>query len=99
MLNMFADDFVDVFFVDVGVPGFFGIHDDDWAFVAAVETAGAVDAHFARAIEFQCFDFIFGVAAHSFRAAIVTTSFAVFALVDAKKYVVFVEAHNEMSKN
>jgi hypothetical protein len=39
--------------------------------------------------------FILGVAAHAFSILVVATGFAVFALVYAKKYVVFIEAHNE----
>jgi hypothetical protein len=33
---MFFNDFVDVFLIDIGVPDFFRIDHDDWAFIAPV---------------------------------------------------------------
>lgn len=47
--QMFLDDLVNVFFVHVAVPDCLGVNDDDGALLAAIKTAGLVDAHPALA--------------------------------------------------
>ncbi|MNV79887.1 hypothetical protein D3C71_1734580 [compost metagenome] len=42
------DDFIDVFVIDEGVPGAFGIDHSHRAGGAAVQAAGLVDPHLAR---------------------------------------------------
>jgi hypothetical protein len=85
-----VDDFIDVMVVDVGVPRAFRIDHHDRAFFAAVEAAGLVDADLALAAQVQVLDAAFrmflGVLCAFVKAA--RTSF--FALIQAKKYVVFI---------
>src|SRR5487761_2652604 len=61
MAQMLLDDLVDVVLVDIGVPGFFRVHDDAGALLAAVQTTRLVDAHSAFAGEIELFHTLLGV--------------------------------------
>src|SRR5690606_3067930 len=88
VLEMGFDDFVDVFLVDEGVPDSFRIHDHDRALVAAIEAAGAVDAHLAFAGQLERLDPVLGVGPQIIGAVILATCLTIGALVGAEKNVV-----------
>ena len=93
ILNVLRNDFVDVGFIDIGVPDLFRVHDQHRTFRAAVETASKIDAHFALAVQIELLDAILGVSAYSFGIVLIAAFFAVVALINAEKYVVLVKAH------
>src|SRR4051812_43308844 len=91
---MLGDDFVDVFLVDIGIPGLARIHDEYRAFIAAVEASGAVDANLALATrQAELLDFFLGVFPDLGGFMIVAAAFAVLALIAAKEYMMRVIAH------
>src|SRR4051812_24653057 len=95
VLEMLLDDLVDVGLVHVGVPDLLRIHHDAGAFLAAVEAAGLVDAHGARARKAELLDALLGVVAQRARALVVAAGLAVLALVAAEEYVLVVVAHED----
>src|ERR1043166_1865895 len=95
---MLLDDLLDVFLVDVGVPGPFRIDDDARSFLAAIEAARLVDANVARSGELQLLDPLLRVAAHARRALVVAAgAIARRALVAAEEHVIAVVAHARLS--
>src|SRR2546421_741530 len=68
--EVLVDDLVDVFLVDVRVPGALGIHHDAGALLAAVQAARRVDAHLAGAVHLQLLDALLGVLAHALRVVV-----------------------------
>src|SRR5258706_4074656 len=91
--KMRIDDFIDVRFVDVGVPGAFGIDDDRRTFLAAVKASRLVDANVSRAGEAQRLHALYRVLLHRRRVAVRAARpvGARLTLVDAEKHVVLVE--------
>src|SRR5487761_1895081 len=93
MAQMLLDDLVDVVLVDIGVPGFFRVHDDAGALLAALQTTRLVDAHSAFAGESELFHTLLGGVAQLARALVVAAAAFAVALVAAEKNVVGVIAH------
>ena len=83
--------------VDVGVPDLLGVDDQHRALLAAVEAAGLVDAHLARAGELELLDALLGVVLHLLGAVAGAAVLGRVALVEAEEDVVLVEAHGDHS--
>lgn len=93
VLEMFAEDLIDVGLVDEGIPSTAGIDDADGAVLATVHAARAVDARLATtAMQVEGLGLFLGVLkqGRGDRAATLT---AVVAFVEAEKEVIFVKAH------
>jgi hypothetical protein len=87
---MLVNDFIDVFLIDIGVPDAFGINHQYRSFLATVQAAGLVDADLARAIQVKRLDAALGMFLRGLRTAIGAAWTPVFALVQAKKYMLLV---------
>ena len=95
--QVFIDDFIDIVFIDVGIPRFFRVNDDDRSLVATIQATGVVDADFFLAAQLQRFNALLGVIAQFLRTEIVATFGAALTLVGAEKDVILVITH-ECSK-
>src|SRR5688572_1683285 len=93
VLEMLADDLVDVVLIDVGVPDSVGVDHGNRPLLAAIEAARLVDANLAGAGKLEALDAVLGVVAHLLRAAVVAALLAVGALVAAEEDVALVIAH------
>lgn len=82
-----VDDFVDVMFVNVGVPDSFGIDHQHRSEFAAVQAAGLIDSDFAGSIQTQLLDTLLGIFLYCWRTAIGATGATVIALIQTEKYV------------
>lgn len=92
-MEMFIDDLVDVFAINIAVPDFVGIDHEHRAEFAAVKATGRIDAHLALAGKPQLLDPGLGVLANFGGIAASAALFAAVALVGAEKDVVFVKGH------
>ena len=88
--EMLLDDLVDVFAVDVAIPNRFRIHHHDGAFFATVKAAALIDPHHAAAVATSRFHAPFCIIPAAGGIVVGATTFAVIALVDAKKYMALV---------
>ena len=77
MEKMACYDFIQIFFVHIGVPGFFRVNDHDRAFFAAVKAAGLIDAYLARTMYTQFLAALFHIGACSTGAKVLTTGPAI----------------------
>ena len=93
LLQMFADDFVDIFAVHIGVPGFFRINDQYRPELAAVQAASHVDAHAPGTRKSKRLDAALGVFAYFRRTVIVAARLAAITLIAAEKNVVLKKTH------
>ena len=97
---MLFDDFIEIAFIYVGVPGALGIDYDDRAFLAAIHTSGGVDADFIFGVgNTEFLDLVLHVIARLLRAVIVATRTAVLALIGAEKNMFVVKAHGGYQVN
>jgi hypothetical protein len=94
--QMLLNDFLDVFLINVAVPDFFRVNDDDRTLVAAIHATRLVDADPATAFELQLADAVLGVGLSRCGTQIVAAALAVATLVATEKYVVFVVTHAEV---
>lgn len=94
MHQVFFEDFVDIFPVDIGVPDTFRVNDDYRTFFTAVETSRRIDPYTALARKSQRLAALFGVITHGLRFKPLATCTAIRALVDAEKNVITVIVHN-----
>jgi hypothetical protein len=88
VLQVFADDFVDIGFIDVGVPDAVGVHHEHRAIIATVEATCLVDADIAFALETERRNAALGIGLHSSCAAVIAGDFAFAALIAAEEDVV-----------
>ena len=91
--QMFIDDFIDIIFIDIGVPRFFRVNDDHRAFVTTIQATGIVDADFSLAAQLQRFNALFGIIAQFLRAEIVAAFGIALALIGAEKNMVLIITH------
>ena len=91
--QMRLDDFIDVLAIDIGVPGALRIDHQQRPAGTAIQTAGLVDAHAARAGQARGLDTRLAVVEGRLRAVLRARGFAVAALVEAEEDVVLVVAH------
>jgi len=87
------DNFINIFLIDVGVPDFFRVDDDDWAFIATIKAAGIIDTDFSFAGQPEFLDTLLGVVAHFLGVMIVAAACAIGALVDTKENVMLIVTH------
>ena len=87
------NDFVDVFAVDVAVPGAFRIDDDDRPLGAAVEATGRIDTHLPGAGQTEFLAALFGIVAHRLGIETLAAGTAVLAKIRTKEHVMFVVTH------
>ena len=85
MYQVFLNNLLDIFLVNVVVPDFFRIDDDDRPLRAAIHAAGLVDPHLAFSLELQLADAILGIGLRFGGTKIVAAAFALAALVAAEK--------------
>lgn len=90
---MLVDDFINIILVDKGVPGLVRVNHDNRAEVAAVQAACRVDTYLARTHQPKRLAAFFHIVAHCLRIVLGTALAAVFALVGAEEYVVFIMGH------
>ena len=88
---MLADNFVEVFLVNIGIPSTLGVDHKNWAFRAAVHAAGGVNSDLTFAVQAKRLNFVLGVIAHGLSIMIRTTGAAVLALIDTEKNMVSIE--------
>jgi len=93
MHQVFLEDFVDIFPVNVGVPDTFGVNDDDRPFVTAIKTSRCVDSYTPLARKAQRLAALLGVITHGLRFKALAAGTAICALVDAEKNVITVIVH------
>src|SRR3569623_2857394 len=86
LLQMFGDDFVDVFFIDVAVPYALGIDHHHRAFFTAIETPGRVDAAPARPREPEFFYIALRIVAPRGGAAVLAALPAFYAHIGAEEH-------------
>ena len=86
MPEVFIDDFVEVFFVPVGIPDALWIHHDNRPLLAASQATGGIDAN-AVAVggEAKFLDLVLHIIARFLRAVVVAAVAAVFVLIGAEK--------------
>src|SRR3569832_1720472 len=89
--DMLVDDFIDVFRIDIGVPGALRINDQHRAFFAAIQAAGLVDPHLALAVQIEFLDAPLRMLLRRLGAARSAAGPAVIAFVDAEKDVLLVK--------
>ena len=87
-------DFIQIFFVHVGIPGFFRVNHHDRAFFTSVETAGLIDTYLTRAMYAQFLAAFFHIGARLAGAKILATGSAVGALITADEYMIFEYRHD-----
>jgi len=61
--QVLIDDFVDIFLVDIAIPGLFGVDHQYRPLGTTVEAAGSVDAHLASTMNAQFLAALFGIVA------------------------------------
>ncbi|MNN55901.1 hypothetical protein D3C81_1708040 [compost metagenome] len=83
--QMDVDDFIEVFIVDIGVPGALRIDHDDRAFFAAAEATGLIDADCATAAQAQFLDACLQVFLRGVRTTFGTALAAIIALIHANE--------------
>jgi len=92
--QMFFDDFIDIFLIDIGVPDVIWVDHGDRSFAATIQATG--DIHPDRAFAFgytQFFGALFGVISHCLRIILLTTLGSVLAQIGAKKDVPLIVSH------
>jgi len=92
---MLFDDFIEITFIHVCIPGALGINHDDRALVAAIHASGGVDADLVQvAGNAEFLDLVLHVIARLLRPVVVAAGAAVLALVGAEKNMLVVKTHN-----
>ena len=87
---MAVDNLVDVFLINIRVPGTLRVNHHHWPFLAAVQATGVIDPHLALTRQTKPFYAGLGIIAHGLGIVVGTTWPAILAQVGAKKYVVFI---------
>ena len=87
---MLVDDLVDIFLVNVGIPGALRIDHHHRSLFTAIKASGFVDSYFALAVEVELFHALFCVFLCFFCAAIGATGATIIAGVDAEKNVMLI---------
>ena len=82
---MLVNNFIEIFFVDEGIPDGFGVDDYDGAFGAAAHTAAAIDADLAFAVNAQFFTPVLYIFSHFTGIEALTAWAAVFSIIGAEK--------------
>src|SRR4029078_5749733 len=90
---MLLDDLVDIVLVHVGVPDLLGIDHDHRSLLATIQATRLIDAHLALAGELEGLDLRFCIVEHRLCIVVPTTGVAVFALIEAEKYMMLVKSH------
>ena len=91
--QVFIDDFIDIFPIEVGVPDIIRVDHDNRAKFAPVETARAIDPDLSLARQAQLLDPVLGVVAYLHSIALLTALLALLAPVGAEKNMVLVIRH------
>ena len=86
VLDVLADNLVNVGFVNVGVPDAFRIYHQEGSCIAAIQTPCSVDAYVCFAIKAQLLDTFFCITTYLLRMMVVATVFPLLSLVDAKEH-------------
>ena len=94
---MLGNNFIHIVFIDIGVPNIVGIDDHHGPFIATIQAACSIDAHFALAIQLERFNSILGISTHPLGIVLITAGAPVIALVNTEKNVVLVIAHRRFS--
>ena len=95
MYQVFLQDFVDIFAVNVGVPDTFRIDDDYRSCITAVKTSRRVDPYTTLACNAKQLAALLGVIAHGLCFKSPATGAAIGALIDTEKNVITVIIHRQ----
>jgi hypothetical protein len=93
MNQVFVNDFIDIFSIQVGVPDFLGVDDDDRAKFTAIQTACGIDADLADPGQPEFLDSGLGIVSDRGRIALLAALLALLALVGAEKHMVLIIRH------
>jgi hypothetical protein len=97
VFQVFLNDLVDIFLVDIRVPDVFRINYYHGTLIATVEAAGIINPHsFIFAVEFERFNAFLRVIAQGLGSEIIATQCSRFALIYTKKYMPLVVAHEDL---
>lgn len=96
--QVLIDDFIDILLINIAVPDRFRIHDHDRPLLAAIQTAGLVDANFAGAGHAERLDALLAVVPDPAGAMILATSLATVALVTAEENMTLVVTHDRLKQ-
>ena len=88
---MLINDLVDIFLVNIGIPGALRINHHDRALFAAVQASGFVDSYLALAVQVELFQALLRVFLRFFCAAIGATGAPIIARINAEKNVMLIE--------
>ena len=88
---MLIDDLIDIFLINIGIPGSLRINHHDGTLFAAIEASGFVDSYFTLAVQVELFHAFLRVFLCFFCAAIGATGATIIALIDAEKNVMLIE--------
>ena len=93
MQQMFVDNLVHIFPINIGIPDPFGINDHYRPFFTAVEASGDIDAHPARTGYTQFLAALFGIIAQGTRIEALAAGAAVFTKIGAEEHVIAIVGH------
>src|SRR5450759_1965870 len=97
---MLFDDFIEIAFINVGVPGTLGINHDDRTFLATIHTSGGVDADFILWVgNAELLDLVLHIVACLLCAVIVAASAAVLTWIGTENNMLILKAHGRLRKN
>jgi hypothetical protein len=91
--EMLLDNVIDILFIYICIPRRFGINDQHRTIFATAQATRKVGPHTTRPGQPSLFDLLLGIIAHLASIESGTTGFARFALVGAKKQMVFIKRH------
>lgn len=91
--QMLIDDFINVVFIDIGIPCFIRVNDDNRPFIAAIKATCIIDTDFFLAAQFQGFNTLLGIVAQLLSAEIVTAFGTALTLIGAEKNMILIIAH------
>jgi hypothetical protein len=91
--EVLVDNFIHVLAIDVGVPDRLGIHHHDRSFLAAIQTAGGIDAHPALPRDTERFAALLGVITHRLRIEALAAGAAILPEVGTEEDVMTVPGH------
>jgi hypothetical protein len=91
--QVFLDDFIHIFPIDIGIPDPLGVNDDHRPLFTAIEATGGIDADTARTGNTECLAALFGIIPHGKGIKPLTASAAVFTQIGAEKHMVTIVGH------
>lgn len=98
VLQVLADNFIDILFIDVGIPNLFRIDDCHRALLTAAQATGKVNPDPTLAGQAQLLRALLGIVTHRPGTEVCATGFTARPLVGTEKHVVFVIAHKMQRK-